>query len=158
MHDVYKLKELICDELEEYGKKGEVTANNLEVIYKLSSIAKNLAKVIKMYEEEEDESYSSMSPYYYDDGMGGRSYARDGRGSRGGRGGMSYARGNRSGGRGRGSNARRDSIGRYSSEGGYSGADEAMDDVLMDMKELMQDMPQEKKMKMQRFIQEMEQM
>lgn len=155
MHDIYKLKELICDELEEYGKKGEITTGNLDVIQKLSDIAKNLAKVIKMYEEDEEGYSSMMNPYYYDDGMGGRSYAR---GGRGGRGGSSYARGGRSGGRGRGSNARRDSMGRYSSEGGYSGADEAMDDVLMDMKELMQDMPQEKKMKMQRFIQEMEQM
>lgn len=154
MHDIYKLKELVCDELEEYGKKGEITTGNLDVIQKLSDIAKNLAKVIKMYEEDE-EGYSSMMSPYYDDGMGGRHYAR---GGRDGRGGLNYARGGRYVGRGRGSNARRDSMGRYSSEGGYSGADEAMEDVLSDMREIMQDMPQEKKMEMQRFIQKMEQM
>jgi hypothetical protein len=71
--------------------------------------------------------------------------------------GGSYARGGR-GGRGRGTNVRRDSMGRYSSEDGYSGADEAMDEVMMDMREVMQDLPQEKRMEVQKFLQKMEQM
>ena len=145
MHDIYKLKDMLCDELEEYGKKGEITANSLELVDKLAHTVKNLDKIIKSYEEEE-EGYS-MNTMYYDDGMGRTSMrGRGGSYARGGRGGSSYARG----GRGRGSYARRG--------GGYSGADESMDEVLSDMREMMQDLPQEKKMEVQRFIQKMEQM
>ena len=63
--------------------------------------------------------------------------------------GRSYARG-------RGRNAKRDSMGRYSSEGGYSMAGDEMIDELRD---LMQDAPDEQtRMEFQRFIQRIEQM
>lgn len=85
MHELYELKEKLCDELEEYGSK-EMTAGSLEVIDKLAHTIKNLGKIIEMYEESE--GYSSR---------GGMSYARGGRGGRGGRTGAnqygSYARG-----------------------------------------------------------------
>lgn len=73
MHELYELKSLLCEELEEYGRKGEVSASSLDVIDKLSHAIKNLDKII---ESKEDGGYSSR---YYDDG---RSYNR----------GMSYAR------------------------------------------------------------------
>ena len=64
-------------------------------------------------------------------------------------GGGSYARG-------RGRNARRDSMGRYSREGGYS---QAADDMIQDLRELMEDAPDERtQQEFQRFIQKMEQM
>ena len=102
MHMIYELKEKLCDELEEYGDK-KLDAGSLEVIDKLAHTVKNLDKIIEKYE---DEDYSSA----YDDGMTGGSYERDGNryGSR-----YAMARGD---GRGRGRNARRDSMGRYSSD------------------------------------------
>ncbi len=97
MHTYYELKDMLKEELDKIVKKGELSAVSLEAIDKLLNSIKNSCKII-MYEEyaEDGNSYADgdrdMSEY-------------------------SYARG-----RGRGSNARRDSMGRYSSEGGYSNA------------------------------------
>lgn len=95
MHIYYDAKEMLHKELEEIVKKGELSAGSLETIDKLLNSIKNACKII-MYEEYSEDGYS------YADGdrdMSEYSYAR-----------------------GRGSNARRDSMGRYSSEGGYSNA------------------------------------
>lgn len=153
MHDVYKLKDMLCEELEEYGRKNELTPASLEVVDKLAHAIKNIQKIIENYEEEES-GYSSAGRYYYDDGQGGMggSYVRGGRG--GGRG-YSYARG---GGRGRGSNARRDSMGRYSSRDGYSMADSDMSEMIEEMRDMMNDLPEHKKMEVQKFINKMESM
>lgn len=65
------------------------------------------------------------------------------------RGGGSYARG-------RGRNARRDSMGRYSREGGYSYGAE---DMVQELRELMQDAPDDRtRQEFERFIQKIEQM
>lgn len=137
MHDVYKLKDMLCEELEEYGSKGEITAGSLDVIDKLAHSIKNIQKIIDHYEEEED-GYSGATRYM----TGGMDR-------------YSYARGD---GRGRGRGARRDFMGRYSSRGGYSMADESMKDMIDEMKGLMGDMPEEKRMEMQKFINKMERM
>lgn len=111
MHALYDLKDKLCAELEDYGKKGELTAGTLEIIDKLAHATKNLDKIIEKYEEEE---YSNAGGSYYNGG-----YYRDGDGSY--RGGRSYAmRGSYSRGR------NRDSMGRYSSEG-YSRTGEIAD-------------------------------
>lgn len=67
----------------------------------------------------------------------------------------SYARGRGSYARGR--NARRDSMGRYSREGGsYDGYSMGDDDFRMEIKELMQDAPNEQiRQKLQRIMSEM---
>lgn len=146
MHDIYQLKEMLMDELKEFGKKGELTAGSLETVDKLSHAVKNLCKIIEAYEEEEEYSMAGDGSYRYpDDG----SYARGGRDGRGGsyRGG-SYARG-------RGRNARRDSMGRYSSEG-YSRAAEEMVDQL---REMMEEAPDEQtRMEIQKLMKKLEQM
>lgn len=132
MHEIYDLKEMLCKELEEYGKKGEMTAGSLDVVDKLAHTIKNLDKIIETYEEE---GYSNR-------GGRNRSYA-GGRSYRGG----SYARG-------RGSNARRDAMGRYSSEG-YSRADDMIDQL----NDLMEDAPDERtRMEIQKLITKMESM
>lgn len=90
MHELYELKDRLVKELEEYGRKGDLSAGSLDVVDKLAHSVKNICKVI---EDMEDDGYSSRggSSYrVYDDG---RSMAR-----------------------GRGGNVRRDSRGRYSSE------------------------------------------
>lgn len=136
MHKIYELKDKLCDELEEYSDK-KLDAGNLAVIDSLSHTIKNLDKIIEKYE---DEDYSSA----YDDGMTGGSYERDGNryGSR-----YAMARGD---GRGRGRNARRDSMGRYSSDSRM---------MVEELRDLMNDAPDERtKMEFKRFIEKMEQM
>lgn len=129
MHNLYKLKDMLCAELEEYGQKGELTGGSLDVVDKLAHAIKNLDKIIEAYEMEEGGSFDGGGSY---DGGGGsyRGYSRnsydDGGSYRGG--GGSYDGGMGGGGsyryysraRGRGSNARRDSRGRYSRAGDLS--------------------------------------
>lgn len=164
---MHKLIEYICDELEELERKadkeGKLSMAEIQYGDMLAHFKKNLLKGEEMYGEEE--MYSMDGGSY----EGGRSYARDGNrgGNRGGgqsrrggysmRGGNSYRyEGEGSYARGRGRNAKRDSMGRYSSEGGYSMAGDEMIDELRD---LMQDAPDEQtRMEFQRFIQKIEQM
>ena len=106
MEYIEKIKKMLCKELDEYAMKQKLTMNDLQPVHLMTDIIKNLDK-IEMLEEE----------------SGGYSEARGGRG-RGGR--SSYAMGGSSYDddmmyserRGRGRNAKRDSMGRYSSEGG----------------------------------------
>lgn len=145
MHELYDLKEKLCKELEEYGKKEDMTAGSLEVVDKLAHAVKNLGKIIEMYEEEGE--YSGANGMY-----NGMTYARNGRSYRSG----SY-RGSYEGSyaRGRGRNARRDSMGRYSSEG-YS---RAAEDITEQLRDLMQDAPDERtRQEIQRLVTKMEQM
>lgn len=112
---MHKLIDFVCDELEDIEQKaakGELSISDVQYADTLAHLKKNLLKSEEMMEEF-DEGYSSeMRPM--DGSVRGGSY-------RGGSyrydGGMSYARGD---GRGRGSRAKRDSMGRYSSERGYS--------------------------------------
>lgn len=102
MHEIYELKERLLKELEEYGRKGDLSTGSLDVVDKLAHTVKNLCKIL-----EEDEGYSNGMRSYAD----GRMY-NDGR---------SYARGR--------TNARRDAMGRYS-RNNYSYDSEGMVDQL----------------------------
>lgn len=107
MYDhIYDLKDMLCKQLDDYGKKGELTAAVLERVDILAHSAKNLDHIIDRMEESERSER-----------MDGRSY-----GDRPYRDGNSYDDG-RSMARGRGSNVKRDSMGRYSSDG-YSRDDD----------------------------------
>lgn len=130
MHKIY---EYLCDELKDLEKKAEsgqkLSMAELEYLNKLTETKKNLLKIEML---EEDSEYSNaMGGSYARGGRGGRSNSYysmdDGMDMRGG----SYARG-------RGRNARRDAMGRYSSEGGYSRAE---DDFRMELEELMATAP-----------------
>jgi len=150
MEELYKLKETLCTELEEYAKKGKLSAGDLEIVDKLSHAIKNIDKIIEKYDESE---YSGATGYSNRMSYGRGGYSNE----RGGRGGYSNERGgysneNYSMARGRGSNARRDSRGRYSSE--YSGHD-----MVMELRELMEDAPDDRtRMEFEKFIRKMEQM
>ena len=94
MEYMHKIKKMLCKELEEYGDKKSLSSADVEMIHKLTDTVKNLDKISLL--EQDDDGYSETYPYY----MGGSSYAS----------------------RGRGRYARRDRMGRYSSEGGsYEG-------------------------------------
>lgn len=128
MHELYELKEMLCKELKDYGKKGEMSAGSLEIVDRLAHAIKNLDKIIEAYEEEE---YSSRGGSY------------DGGSYRGG----SYARG-------RGRNARRDSRGRYSNEG-YSRNEDMISEIRELMEDSPDDRTRQE---FQRFIKKLESM
>ena len=94
MKHLEKLKEALCEELDKFGKSGDITVNSLDKIHRLTDTIKNIDKIMALEE-------SGYSEGYMDDGM---MY------------GNSYARGRRY--------AKRDSMGRYSRDGGYSEDDD----------------------------------
>lgn len=124
---MHKLIDFVCDELEDIeqkASKGELSISDVQYADTLAHLKKNLLKSEEMMEEFDAGYSSEMRPV--DGTMRGGSY-------RGGSyrydGGMSYARG-------RGSRAKRDSMGRYSSERGYS-RDAA--DMTAELQEMMDD-------------------
>lgn len=148
MHKLYELKQMLCDELEEYGSKDKLDVGGLEIVDKLAHAVKNLDKIIESYEEEEYSMEGRGGSYAYAQGgnMGGGNMG--GQSNRG-----SYARG-------RGRNARRDSMGRYSrnrySREGYSMAAE---DVIEEVRGMMQEAPDDRtRREYEKIIQKLEQM
>jgi hypothetical protein len=103
MEYIEKIKKMLCKELDEYAMKQKISGADLDMIWKLTDTVKNLDKIEML--EEESEGYSEArgrggrgrSSY----AMGGSSYDDD----------MMYSER-----RGRGRNAKRDSMGRYSSD------------------------------------------
>lgn len=154
MHELYELKEKLCKELKKYSEE-EVSSNSLEVIDKLAHAVKNLDKIIEKYEEEEYSMRGGSSYESYRGGGNRGGSSREGGSNRGGssyEGGSSYARG-------RGRNARRDSRGRYASEGssyeGYSRNGE----IVEELREMMMDAPDEQtRQEYQKVIQKLEMM
>lgn len=129
MHKLYELKDMLCEELEQYGSKDKLDVGGLEIVDKLAHAIKNIDKII-----ESDESYSN----YYPDGM---SY----RGTDG-----SYA--------GR-MNARRDSRGRYSSRRYMDGYSRASEDMVSELREMMDKAPDEQtRREIQKLVTKIEQM
>ena len=112
MHD---LKDLLCAELEDFAEKGKkagkMSMGDVEVIHKLTDTVKNILKIDTLSEElgySEDTDFMGEGRMYgvsYDDGM-----HREG--------GYSYARGR--------TRAKRDSMGRYSRDGGRYSYDDDM--------------------------------
>ena len=95
------LKDLLCAELEDYAEKGKksgkMSMGDLESIHKLTDTVKNILKIDML---EEESGYSEDGHYMGEGRIYGTSYD----------GGSSYARGRRY--------AKRDSMGRYSRDGG----------------------------------------
>lgn len=127
MHKLYDLKEMLCEELEDYADKGKLDMGGLEIVDKLAHAIKNIDKII-----DKEDGYSERR--YPERGMYDGNY----RGSYG----ESYGYSTR---RGRGRNARRDSMGRYASA--------SMRD---EIERLMDEAPDEEtRMKLERFMQSM---
>lgn len=149
MHEMYEdlteMCETLADELSKTNEKleksgGTISAGDIEYIDKLTHAIKSIKTTKAMMEAEDEYSGDYDSDMNMRGGRSNRGYSRRG----------SYARG-----RGRGSRAKRDSMGRYSSEMGYS----RDDGMIMELRELMEDAPDEKtRMEFQRFIKKMEQM
>lgn len=147
MHEkLYELKEKLMKELGEYSQNGKYSKDDVETIKYMASAIDHMCNIIDRVEEEE---YSQRGgSYAYDNGnMGGSyrggNYSRGDGSYRGGRGGNSYARG-------RGQNAPRDSMGRYSRDGG---------DMIDQLEEIKRDAPNDQiRQRVQQLISEIEQM
>ena len=103
MEYIEKIKKMLCKELDEYAIKSKLTMSDLQPVHLMTDIIKNLDK-IEMLEDEGgySEARGGMRGRSY---MNGSSYDDD----------MMYSER-----RGRGRNAKRDSMGRYSSDDGMS--------------------------------------
>lgn len=105
MHYMEELKDMLCKELEEIAGRGELSAGSLETVHKLTDTIKNIGK-IEMLEGEggysQDDGYSQDGDWQAS-GVYGRHHSYDDD--------SSYAR-----------HRKRDSMGRYSRDGGYSEA------------------------------------
>ena len=126
MEYINKIKKMLCKELEEYAMKGKLTMADLDAVHKLTDTVKNLDKIEML--ESDDDGYSEMHMGRYGSGS---SY--DDRYSER---------------RGRGRYARRDSMGRYSSDmdGRYDvrmdrvySRDDAKDHMMSKLGEMMED-------------------
>jgi len=138
-----KLMDFLCDEIDELERKadkdGKLSMAEIQYLDTLAHTKKNLLKAEEMSEDGYSNrsyprgDYRFVGDGSYDDGMyRGRSYAR-----------------------GRGRNARRDSMGRYSSRG-YSMASE---DMVHELRDLMKDAPDEHtKREFEKFINRIESM
>lgn len=126
-----QLREMLCDELDEITKKGELSAGSLDTVDKLTHSIKSIDTIMAMNENYSEDGYSMNGYNSYNDN---NSYAR-----------------------GRGRNARRDSMGRYTSDGyserrGYSrenrmnrySMDEARESMAEKLHEMLDDAPNEK--------------
>lgn len=131
MKTYHDLKDMLCEELEEVTRKGELTAGSLDVVDKLTHSIKSLDTIIAMERYNDDDGESGFYPqrYYYDDGTyRGRSMRGEMR-----------------------SNARRrDAMGRYS-------RDDARHEMMDNLRDLMDNAPDERmRKKIGQFMREIE--
>ena len=52
MDALYELKDMLCEELEEYGKKDKLDVGGLDIVDKLAHTIKNLDKIIEAYDDD----------------------------------------------------------------------------------------------------------
>ena len=153
MKHLEELKDSIKVELEKYGKQG-LSSSNFERIKGLLAMYKDACK-IEMLEEEAEGGYSEARGGRGGSYMHGSSYDDD----------MMYSER-----RGRGRNAKRDSMGRYSSEGGsYEGGssyerggqggysrDEATDWMMRELGSMMEDADPKQREALKKCMRELE--
>ena len=152
MKHLEKLKESLCEELDKFGKSGDITVNSLEKIHKLTDTIKNIDKIMML---EESEGYSEARGRTDGAYMRGSSYDDD----------IMYSER-----RGRGRYAKRDSMGRYSSDvgsydsddysergmgRGYS-RDEATDHLMRQLGNMMEDADPKQRETLKKWMRELE--
>ena len=129
MKHLEKLKEALCEELDKFGKSGDITVNSLDKIHRLTDTIKNIDKIMMM--EQSEDGYSEAR---------GRRYAK------------------------------RDSMGRYSRDGGYSeddeyserrmgrgySRDEATDHLMRQLGNMMEDADPKQRETLKKWMRELE--
>lgn len=86
---LYDLKDMLCAELDEIGKKGEMSAGDLETVHELTDTIKNIDKIVML----EDDGYSRDEDYSRDGDWSANMRGNYGRGSSYARRGSHYVRG-----------------------------------------------------------------
>ena len=133
MHELYNLKEMLCEELSNYGRSKELSPSSLQMIDMLAHACKNVCKII---ESKDEEAYSMDGSYRGGSYYGNNRYSRDG---------YYYDDGGMSGRRGRAMNGR--FVSRDASE------------MARKLREMMEEAPDEaSKRDIQRLAEKMEQM
>lgn len=89
MKVMYDLKDMLCAELDEIGKKGEMSAGDLETVHKLTDTIKNIDKITML----EENGYSRDEDYSRDGDWSANMRGNYGRGSSYARRGQHYVRG-----------------------------------------------------------------
>ena len=87
MRDMYKLREMLCEELEGYDKRGNLSSGDLETVHKLTDTIKNIDKIELLADDGSEYSHArrrrdSMGRYSgtaerYDGGWRTDRYPRD---------------------------------------------------------------------------------
>ena len=55
MHDLHRLKKMLCRELAKYGRESELSLSSLEMVDTLAHACKNVCKIIECYDEDDHE-------------------------------------------------------------------------------------------------------
>ena len=90
MKDMYKLREMLCEELEEFSRKGKMNAGDLQTLHMLTDTIKNIDKIDGEYSHarrrrdargryvRDGGGYAYEDEHSYNDGrlMGEHRYAR----------------------------------------------------------------------------------
>ena len=141
--DLHDMCEVISEEIADANRKiqqggGKLSAGDIDYIDKLTHALKSIKTTIAMMESEDGYSGRYMPVYG---------------------GGMTYNRRNSNRGRSyRGSYAqRRDSMGRYSREDGYS-YDDGIAEIVEEMRGMMDTLPEEKRREVEKFVNRMDRM
>ena len=142
MEKLYDIKDKLCEELEEYARKQDLGAGDLEVLHKLTDTIKNIDKICML---EDSEGYSEA----VDGGDYGRGSSYANRGKHWVRGHYSSA-----GGRG-GNNMRRNSRGRYGRTGGYS-RDDGRSEMMEHLEMAIESANDQDRETIQRFMRQLE--
>lgn len=137
MHKLHELKDKLLKELKDYASKSSLNPSDVETIRNLIS---GINKICEYTDAEEEKEYSNRMSHTYPMNSFTTGYeGYDGHDS-------AYARGRM--------RARRDSMGRYSGEYGYSRNDEFMSKLY----EVMEEAPENKKHEIKQMIDKLERM
>ena len=136
MKHLEKLKEALCEELDKFGKSGDITVSSLDKIHRLTDTIKNIDKIMALESE-----YGGYSEEMY-----GSSYAR----------GRRYAK--------RDSMGRYSNDGGYSEDDDYSdrrmgrgySRDEATDHLMRQLGNMMEDADPKQRETLKKWMRELE--
>ncbi len=87
MDSLYRLKDLLCDEVEEIVAKNDITPTELDRVYKVVDVIKDIVTIDAM--ENADEDWDEEGSYRGGYGIRGNNYSRASRGGYSGRRGYS---------------------------------------------------------------------
>jgi len=140
---VMRAIETSTDKIQKAG--GGISAGDADYLKKLTSIGKNIKTILAMMDSEEESGYSGRYMYPTYSGISDATHMGPGTGSYASR---SYASDY---------SGRRDSMGRYAREGGYSYHGDVQS-IVEELRGMMGEMPDEKRREVQRFVDKMERM